>query len=244
LLDFRSFAYEKYESRLFMVVNLKVYQMTKKYQKKYILERNLRNMDNDCNFAKKIAALRKMSGMQQKELAEKLGVSKNRISDYENNRAFPTLQVMVKLSDVFNVPVDYFYSKYMLKSPLFSLESEESRIEEIPVLSNENNEFRPIPDYMYDSAEKYFYYDYNNTPMVFEYFSDADYCDNVLAKSNDVDEFRMYKAEYNENNEIVFVCDGKSYNKNELKILGVLYIQIPYRKFILEEGENNGYGRI
>ena len=46
--------------------------------------------------------------MTQPELAEKLGVSRSAIASYENNSRQPSSQIIVKLSQIFNISTDYF----------------------------------------------------------------------------------------------------------------------------------------
>lgn len=56
---------------------------------------------------KKIKELREADGLSQKELAEKLGIAKNTLSQYEHNKSNPSLEVIVQLSAFFDVSVDY-----------------------------------------------------------------------------------------------------------------------------------------
>ncbi len=52
----------------------------------------------------KISRMRK--GLTQEELAEKIGMAKITISAYEIGRAKPSLDVLIKLSDVLEVSLD------------------------------------------------------------------------------------------------------------------------------------------
>ena len=52
----------------------------------------------------KIARMRK--GLTQEELAEKIGMAKITISAYEIGRSKPSLDVLIKLSDVLEVSID------------------------------------------------------------------------------------------------------------------------------------------
>lgn len=56
----------------------------------------------------KIRNLRTNAKMTQPELAEKLGVSRSAIASYENNSRQPSSQIIVKLSQIFNISTDYF----------------------------------------------------------------------------------------------------------------------------------------
>ena len=56
----------------------------------------------------KIKYLRKKAQMKQSDLAEILGVSRSQISHYEQNVGFPSYDVLIKMTNVFGVPLDYF----------------------------------------------------------------------------------------------------------------------------------------
>lgn len=54
----------------------------------------------------KINQLRKLSGMTQEQLAEKLNVSRQTISKWESGNTFPDLESVVKLSKMFHVSLE------------------------------------------------------------------------------------------------------------------------------------------
>ncbi len=54
----------------------------------------------------KINQLRKLSGMTQEQLAEKLNVSRQTISKWESDSTFPDLESIVKISRIFYVSLD------------------------------------------------------------------------------------------------------------------------------------------
>lgn len=54
-----------------------------------------------------IKKLRLAHGMNQVELAEKLSVTKQTISNWENNNIQPSVDMLVKIADYFNVTTDY-----------------------------------------------------------------------------------------------------------------------------------------
>ena len=60
---------------------------------------------------KNLALLRKKAKMNQLELAEKLGVSQQTISKYENGTREPDHTTILKLSEIFNVSTDYLLGK-------------------------------------------------------------------------------------------------------------------------------------
>lgn len=45
--------------------------------------------------------------MTQKELSNRLGVSKSVISSYESGTRFPSYDVLIKIAQIFNVSTDY-----------------------------------------------------------------------------------------------------------------------------------------
>ncbi|WP_075491280.1 helix-turn-helix transcriptional regulator [Enterococcus thailandicus] len=59
----------------------------------------------------KIKAERLKKELTQEELAEKILVSRQTISNWENQRAIPTTDNIILLSQLFDLPVDYFYSE-------------------------------------------------------------------------------------------------------------------------------------
>lgn len=56
---------------------------------------------------RRIAMLRRESGMSQMELAKYLKLSQQTISKYENGKADPDKDTLIKLSELFNVSTDY-----------------------------------------------------------------------------------------------------------------------------------------
>jgi len=57
--------------------------------------------------SEKIFALRKSHGLSQEELAEKLDVSRQAVSRWENGSALPDAQNVLRLSKLFHVTADY-----------------------------------------------------------------------------------------------------------------------------------------
>lgn len=61
-------------------------------------------------FAKKIRKLRESKGLTTRMLAEEIGLSCGQISKYENDINEPTLSVLNKYKNYFNVTLDYLCS--------------------------------------------------------------------------------------------------------------------------------------
>lgn len=59
------------------------------------------------NLSDRIRELRKIKGISQDELAEKLGVSRQAISKWENEQSIPDIDKIILLSDYFEVSTDY-----------------------------------------------------------------------------------------------------------------------------------------
>ena len=54
----------------------------------------------------KLIELRKSKKLSQEELAEKINVSRQTISNWENGRFYPDIDALVKLSKYFNISID------------------------------------------------------------------------------------------------------------------------------------------
>lgn len=65
-----------------------------------------KNMDSN-NIGARIAELRKEKGMTQAELAAVINISDKAISKWESAGSCPDIDVLIKLSDFFEVSLDY-----------------------------------------------------------------------------------------------------------------------------------------
>lgn len=77
-------------------------------------------------FSEKLKNLRTANKMSQKELAERIGIAKSVISFYESGERFPSYDVLIKISRIFNVTTD------------FLLDVERGRMVDISGLSDED----------------------------------------------------------------------------------------------------------
>lgn len=59
------------------------------------------------DLGKKIKTLRLRLELTQQQLAKKIGADVRQISMYENNKIIPSTQVLIKLSDILGVTLDY-----------------------------------------------------------------------------------------------------------------------------------------
>jgi len=58
------------------------------------------------NFGERLKAERTKKGWTQDELAEKLFVSRQSVSKWENGANYPNIEILIKLSDLFGVTID------------------------------------------------------------------------------------------------------------------------------------------
>lgn len=59
----------------------------------------------------KIKLLRNEQGITQEQLGDYLNLSRSSINNYENDGVEPSLNVLVKIGDVFNVSLDYLLGR-------------------------------------------------------------------------------------------------------------------------------------
>jgi len=69
------------------------------------------------NFPQRLKLLREEAGLTQKQLADKLGVSRGTIGMYEIGQRDPDTETLQKLSDIFGVSVDYLLGKTDIRNP-------------------------------------------------------------------------------------------------------------------------------
>lgn len=101
------------------------------------------------NFHKALQRLRKEKGMSQEELGEKLGVSRQTISKWEGNSAYPDMLNLLTISRFFGVSVDELISGQE--------EAETVRPDPEPIVEEQ----KPVFHYEYKSRLKI-----RNTPLV------------------------------------------------------------------------------
>lgn len=58
------------------------------------------------NFSKQLKGYREKIGLSQEELAEKIYVTRQTISKWENNRSYPDIHNLIALSVLFNITLD------------------------------------------------------------------------------------------------------------------------------------------
>jgi len=65
----------------------------------------------------KIKNLREELGFTQQDLADKLEGAKSTIAMYENETRKPSMEVLIKLSEIFNCSIDYILGKSDIRNP-------------------------------------------------------------------------------------------------------------------------------
>lgn len=67
------------------------------------------------DFRISLAAARVNADLTQREVAEKLGVSNKTIVNWENGKSAPTFPMLVAMSNLYNVPLDFLRPERPLK---------------------------------------------------------------------------------------------------------------------------------
>lgn len=63
----------------------------------------------------RIKELRFVKGISQVDLAKRLNVSKQSVSNWENDNIQPSIEVLIKLADIFNVSTDYLLGREIVR---------------------------------------------------------------------------------------------------------------------------------
>jgi len=92
-----------------------------------------------------IKYLRKLNGLTQEDLAEKVGIKRPSIGSYEEGRAKPKISTLAKISKSFNIPVDMIINCDLIKLSLDELyamasESKEKKLKILSITVDDNDE--------------------------------------------------------------------------------------------------------
>jgi len=71
------------------------------------------------SFHQKIKELRTEKNWKQDTLAKEIGIELRQISLWENSKASPSIETIVKISQVFNVSIDYLLIDDYPRKPLY-----------------------------------------------------------------------------------------------------------------------------
>ena len=79
------------------------------------------------SIGKRICALRKAKGMKQEELAQRLDISGQAVSKWENDQTCPDVSLLPRLAEVFGVTTDYLLTGEQEQTPPVRIVPEEER---------------------------------------------------------------------------------------------------------------------
>lgn len=71
-------------------------------------------------FAFNLLELRKSSGLTQQELADRLGISRSAIGNYEKGIREPDLETLEKIADFFNLDMGKLVGKYNVNKAIYA----------------------------------------------------------------------------------------------------------------------------
>lgn len=101
----------------------------------------------------KIKELRIKSRFTQSELAERLGVTKSSIASYENDSRQPSYEVLIKISQVFNVSIDsLLLNRSGITLDIDGLKREQIKLLELLIVNYKKGNL--IEEYFRQSASK------------------------------------------------------------------------------------------
>ncbi len=80
-------------------------------------------MKKDSVLGLKIAYYRRLNGLTQEELAEKVGVSTQAVSKWEQQLSYPDIMLLPTLANIFRVTIDELFGEMSGKAPVYSLVS-------------------------------------------------------------------------------------------------------------------------
>ncbi len=84
---------------------------------------------------KNLFKIRMEKKMSQVNLSTKLGVSQETISAYESGRSYPSVEMLLKLCNTFNVSSDFLLDKTDVRMPVNKLIIENLNNNELEILS-------------------------------------------------------------------------------------------------------------
>ena len=66
---------------------------------------------NKETFGQRITRLRKEKGLTQNDIAERVNVTSQAVSKWENDQATPDIDILVKLSEIYDISLDELFGK-------------------------------------------------------------------------------------------------------------------------------------
>ena len=90
-----------------------------------IVSLNFTTRERVAILSERIHELRMRQGYTQVSLAKKLGVSKQAVSNWENGNIQPSIDMLIRIADLFSVTTDYLLGReYVLQADLSRLPQE------------------------------------------------------------------------------------------------------------------------
>ncbi len=102
---------------------------------------------------KRIVAHRKRLGLTQDQLAEKMGVTAQAVSKWENNQSCPDISALPQLADIFGITVDALLGRVEAEAPAQEEPQQTPTFEAVVVDENEEDE-RPHFEMSFSSGKK------------------------------------------------------------------------------------------
>ena len=78
-------------------------------------------MNNNLNIGKTISHYRKMNSLTQTELADKLGISTQAVSKWEQEVTYPDIALLPEIAEIFCISIDELFGKSIDKEPVFDV---------------------------------------------------------------------------------------------------------------------------
>ena len=69
------------------------------------------------SFGTNLKKIRQDNDLTQEDLAKKINTSRSNIANYENDKNMPSIDILEKLSKVFNCSIDYLLGKSDIRNP-------------------------------------------------------------------------------------------------------------------------------
>lgn len=99
---------------------------------------------NDKYIGLQIKKIRCDHKMSQNTLATKLGVSASIISGYECGTRIPSVDVLIKLKNIFNVSYDYFFDNYIEENARLTIDVTDLTADQLVIIGKLISEFTMI----------------------------------------------------------------------------------------------------
>ena len=69
------------------------------------------------SFGTNLKKIRQDNDLTQEDLARKINTSRSNIANYENDKNMPSIDILEKLSKIFNCSIDYLLGKSDIRNP-------------------------------------------------------------------------------------------------------------------------------